>query len=518
MNAKVSVCLGLLVLCSACSGAGSSGTEPSTANPGEENNEPGQMDASGPPQEDAADDDGGDVSSEPDAVEPPQGPYVIEDPGHTSDTASQLEAFYREYGGREAFPSQHVSAFEALLWAEDDLGDGELDEARQRVESVFAVQPRGDRAWFLGSDEGTGGSNVGHPVAYYGLRMVEQVVAMGAPGGAGTLQMTAVVAPCAAARRPRLPDLQPEVVNVDLNPAILANEARRLFLATNLFRRWLASVTQGMDIQLSVYVMDECTTVDFTDDGSTIVSYPDAQSMVDAVEAELAGQTDIWWVVTPSGVVGTETETGRHFITGGMGLTNDGRPLILSDDLWFVRKPDHMGSGQWTEVELRAYHPQWFQHEFMHHLFRAWPQFELEINGHDWFDRATWPEDFEGIHEADYYTEAINKRLLTASPSLAEGLQAPEVVDASDFELADFMGQYQRLPVANEWHEVAVVLEGDALRWTNAAGVSWSLHVRGDELWTGSDCPYGESKLSIEVADGRISALRFGGEAYVRVD
>ena len=199
-----------------------------------------------------------------------------------------------------------------------------------------------------------------------------------------------------------------------------------------------------------------------------------------------------------------------------MGLTRDGRPLLLSDDLWFVRKPSHMGTGAWTEAELRTYHPQWFQHEFMHHLFRAWPEFELEATGHQWFDRSTWPDDFEGVHEADYYAEAITKRLLDADPSLAEGLQAPERVEADQFELTDYVGAYRREPVTNDWHEVTITLEGESLRWSNAAGVSWALSVRGDALWTGDDCPYGENQLTIEVEDGQISALRFLGEAYWR--
>ncbi|MEL6182136.1 MAG: hypothetical protein AAFS10_24455, partial [Myxococcota bacterium] len=264
--------------------------------------------------------------------------YVIEDPGHMSNTASQLAEFYPTYGGAEAFPAAHISALEALLQAEDALIAGNPAAAGELVEAVFAAQPRGDHSWNLAPNQGTGGSNVGHPVAYYGLRMVEQIVAQGAPTGAGTLVMTGVIAPCASARRPRLPDLEPEVVDVTINPAILADQARRLFLATNLFRRWVTSITNGFDLQLQFYVLDTCTSIDYTDDGNFIFIYPNAQDMVDAVEGELADKTDIWWVISPSGVGATEEELGRHVISGGMGLTTDGRPLLSSEDLWFVRK------------------------------------------------------------------------------------------------------------------------------------------------------------------------------------
>ena len=297
-------------------------------------------------------------------------PSLIEDPEHRSDTQAQLAELYAAYGGRAAFPALHRDALEALLNAEDALAAGELLTADEEIEAVFSMLPRGDPRWSLGAAEGTGGSNIGHPAAYYGLRMLEQVVDLGQPAGAGTLQMTGVVARCAVVRRARVPDLQPEVVNVELHPEILRGQARRLFLATQLFRRWIQAITGGVELRLRIFIMDGCSSVDFTDDGSTLISYPDAQEMVDAVEPAIAGETDIWWVVTPSGIVGEEEELGRHFITGGMGRSRDGRPLILSDDLWFIRKPNHMGRGEWTEAEVRSYHPQWFQHEFMHHLFK----------------------------------------------------------------------------------------------------------------------------------------------------
>ena len=447
-----------------------------------------------------------------------QSPSVIEDPAHQSDTAAQLAALYAAYGGRDAFPALHRGALEALLSAEDALAAGALVAADEEIESVFAMLPRGDPRWSLGASAGTGGSNIGHPAAYYGLRMLEQVVALGQPAGAGTLQMTGVVARCAVARRARVPDLQPEVVNVELHPEILNDQARRLFLATQLFRRWMQAITGGVRLALRIFIMEGCSEVDFTDDGATLISYPDAQAMVDAVDPALARETDIWWVVTPSGIVGEEEELGRHFITGGMGLTRDGRPLILSDDLWFIRKPNHMGRGEWTEAEVRSYHPQWFQHEFMHHLFRAWPGFRLEVEGHQWFDRATWPADFEGLHEADYYAEAITRRFLNAEPRLAEGLQAPEFSPAGAFELEEYLGRYRREPVENPWHEVTIELSDQSLRWRNQADVSWSLQLEGDQLRAGADCPYGAQALRIETRGGELEALWFNGEPYRRVD
>jgi hypothetical protein len=435
-----------------------------------------------------------------------------------TDTDTQLARFYETYGGRDAFPTEHVLALESFLAAEDAVEMGNLVDAGALVEQPFATWPRGDARWYVAGDGGTGGSNVGHPPAYYGLRMLEQVVALDGSTATGTLQMTAVVAPCATVRRPVYPGEGAEVVELDIHPDILADDAHRLHLATALFRRWVQAVTGGLEVDLVVHTLSTCTTVDFTDDGSVVVSYPDAASMIAAVPADIARGTDFWWVVAPSGVPGTGAGTGRHFITGGMSSHGAGLPLFLSDDLWFVRKPEHMGTGDWTEIEVRAYHPQWFQHEFMHHLFRTWPEHGLEDSDHQWFDRATWPDDFEGTFEADYYAEAITKRLLDSGPSLADGLSAAELVDPTDLPLSVFEGDYARQPVENDWQEVSVTVAGGALRWTNQAGVSWGLEVRDGGLFTMSDCPYGVSEVAVEVAGDAVVALWFGSEAYRRTE
>ena len=47
---------------------------------------------------------------------------------------------------------------------------------------------------------------------------------------------------------------------------------------------------------------------------------------------------------------------------------------------------------------------------------------KLEAGDHQWFDLSTWPDDFVGKWEPDYYAESIEKRLLDASPTLASGL------------------------------------------------------------------------------------------------
>ena len=315
-----------------------------------------------------------------------------------------------------------------------------------------------------------------------------------------------------------MPDLAPETVSLSIDPQILADDARVLRQSTDLFRRWVTAITRGLEVELTVVEMEGCATVDYTDDGAVIVSYPDTNAMIAGIPEDLARETDAFWVIAPSGVPGDGSGYGRHFITGGMGGVGP-RPLFLSDDAWFLRKPEHLGSGPYHPVERRAYQPQWFQHEFMHHLFGAWPEFGLEASDHQWFDRSTWPADFEGRFEPDYYSEAIDKRLLDASPSLGERLQGLRTADMSETPLSAIAGDYARLPVENDYHSVNVVVADGAATWTNRAGVSWSLVVRGGALYTGPDCVYGEVALDVELdATGAVAALWFGAERYGRVD
>ena len=468
--------------------------------------------------EDAGEDDvavdvGPDVDPEP--------PYtLITDPGHTWSTESQLEAFYSTYAPVEDFPQLHWNAFESLLVAHDAVVERNYGLAEVAVEElVFSRAPRSTSAWDPSPRVGFAGTNTGHPVAYYGLRMLEQIVAYdgGIEPSAPPLIMTAVVAPCANGRAPQPPGEDPiEALDVLIDPEILADDARRLYLSTDLFRRWLFAITDGVPVELQVYVLDVCSTVDFTDSEGTVISYPDADAMIDAVHPDVANSTDIWWVVTPSGIRNTEAELDRHTITGGMGLSRDGRPLLLSDDRWFVQKPDHLGTGMWTEVELRTYHPQWFQHEFMHHLFRTWPEFGLEAAGHQWFDRATWPDDFEGEFEPDYYAEAIARRLRDATPSLGEGLDAPELLSIDAIGVDALLGRYERRPIENEYHEVTIERRGDDLVWQTAGTAFWTLQVTGGRLYSGPECPYGENPIAIVGADGRVDRLMFF-EPYHRV-
>jgi hypothetical protein len=430
-------------------------------------------------------------------------------------TTELLEVFYAENGGRDAFGEPVASALEALLLSEDDIDAGDFTAARARVEGLFAEWPYDSGAWYKRAPDGL---NIGDPVAYYGLRMLEHILAAGPLETSGTIQMTAIVATCATVTRPTLPDYEPETVDVELDPEILANDAQVLWEATNLFRHWVKAITGGLTVELSVVPMEGCVTVSYWEDGSYILMYPDWDTMLAGIPADVYTNTDFYWTVSPTGVPGDKSGAGfdRSFITGGMTSVRGG-PLFLSDDRHFVIKPDGLGVGRYSTIERRAYQPQWFQHEFMHHLFAVWPEFGLEDSDHQWFDRSTWPEDFEGTFEPDYYSEAINKRLLGATPSLADRLAGLNYADMDELPLSAIAGDYQHVPVENDWHVVEVTVDPDA-RWTNQAGVSWSLVVEEGGLYSVADSPYGKQRVDVELSDaGEVSALWYGGGRYARV-
>ena len=446
----------------------------------------------------------------------PKAFYKVEkDPMVTPKSTDQLTAFFAANGGRSGFTDNQVKALETVLFALDEIEAGQLVAARTRVDAMLAAYPLSTGGWYGGL--GYRGLNLGSPIGYYAVRMLDQILTLGNPSRTGKLRMTAVVAASAAVSRPTLPDFAPETVQLGIAPEILADDARRLYLVTRLFRRWVQAISGGLEVELVVHVMDQNATVNFTRVGDIIVSYPDAEAMVNSVPASLTNTTDLWWVIAPSGVPGNGSGFNTHFITGGMGSHSSGVPLILSDDAWFTRKPEHLGSGPYSEVELMMYQPNWLQHEFMHHLFRTWPQFGLEIVGHQWFDRTTWPADFVGNNEPDYYYEALTKRIFGATPSVAEALTAKKYADMSVFPVAKLLGIYQRMPVENPWHQVTISLTGGNLKWNNAAGVIWGLQIIGTELWWAADSPYGAQKSFVEIdGNDNVIALRINGERYVR--
>jgi hypothetical protein len=159
------------------------------------------------------------------------------------------------------------------------------------------------------------------------------------------------------------------------------------------------------------------------------------------------------------------------------------------------------------------------QHEYYHHLFQLFKQFGLEAKSHQWFDRSTWPDDFEGVIEPDYYHEALHKRFTTpdlhpplwfqmkkwnaAALTGGEALPWPAVAAA-------LTGKFHASDPANAWHQGSLTpgSEEGVLTWANRAGASWRFTV---DLVTGAmkavDGPYADTT-------GQVSAGWVGGGGH----
>ena len=468
------------------------------------------------PTQDASDDP--DTSGEADASPPDADPEVP-----PSDTREILDAFWSDHGGQDAFSTLQVDAVEAMLLGEDDVLAGRYDAALARVEGVFSAYPKSDPVrWSTPVPEGV---NLGTPVAYYGLRMLEEIARVGAAeevAPLGALQLTVVRVACATGRRPASADLtQGEDVSLTLDPGL--DDRAFIDPSLRLFRAYVRALTGGR-LELDVAVVDvaECATVTF-DPGSRVSSIEDAAAPLQHVPEATRRATDMWWVIYPSNVPPGPEFAGAEFVTGGMGSVGDA-PLFIVDDLWLVRKPPHLGDGPYSEVERRVYLPQWLQHEYFHHLYRLYPEFGLEARSHQWFDRATWPDDFVGQWEPDYYAESFTRRIAGASTPVQDRMRvSSRHRDLSGITAADLAGRYAREPVENGYHDVTVSLTNGELVWSNAANVSWGLTWEDGALSTGEDCPYGAQDLTVRVpfadaAGGReVEGLVFLGELYTRV-
>lgn len=410
------------------------------------------------------------------------------------------------------------------------LVDGRLEEADARLAALFATYPAGrEDVWAVWQRVHAG--NIGSPPAYSALRMLDEIVRVWKrtppQSGAYRSRMTVVLVDCAQGYRPTdLAFTQPgEPVNLKLRPELAQDDYRILRESTRLFGLYVEAMTERR-ITLDVAFQTSSACVDVGFDGAQEASgILDGLSPIRALPPSVVEATDMFWIVYPTNVPSGPPFQEQHFITGGVTATGT-VPVIMIDDAWMLRHAPHMGTGPMHDVERRVYLPQWFQHEFFHYLFWTWPEHELEKTSHQWFDRSSWPNDFTGFIEADYYAEALGKRLRTSTPALHVGLKTRPSSPASLAHLSasSFVGTYRRLPRENDWHDATISLEGGALRWSNAATVSWSLSWKDGTLTTGADCPYGVMPLPVKLkrdSEGNelleLEGLYFTSELYRRI-
>jgi hypothetical protein len=262
-------------------------------------------------------------------------------------------------------------------------------------------------------------------------------------------------------------------------------------------------------------------------DAAPFVASGSVAPVWDVLTDEVKDSTDFWLITYPSHVPEQPAFDDLGFITGGMGGDSKGGPVFIADDKWIVRKPAHLGAGTYSDIERRMYLPQWYQHEFFHHLFGLYPEYQLEVNGHDWFNQGFWPADFEGQFETDFYAEALHKRLQTDCIPLATKLITRvddlAIEALSKLSIDELIGAYSLNDIQNDWHEGEILEQGGQYFWRNAAGVQWEVfpNLATGRLDTGADCPYPGQDFFLELYQTiagdylpGVVALKFQGDEY----
>lgn len=471
-------------------------------------------------------------------------------------TTTPAERFYASQG-LDSPSALFRDALDTFMTAEAAYRKGNYESAKQALDRLWAAHPPATeewarayrQAWDLGRSHGI---NVGTPPCYYALRMLTECVRWRTSSNRGLRPLaTATLRVILVGRSSGMEPTTAKELDAGSGQKSLHVLEPSLVTAGNaiirdslwLFTEWVRAASGGtLGVQVKVLHLPTLE-VPVAVHGHFAGLAGDAwQRIWNAVPDTVRSSTDWWWVLYPSCVPEQYPDFARsEFITGGMGTGPDGdSPCFIIDDRWLTRKPPHLGKGRYTDIERRAYLPQWLQHEFMHHIFRIYPEFGLEAKDHQWFDRRSWPADFIGFIEPDYYAEAIRKRIqVQAERPLHIALKyvPPPAHLLRRLRLDDLLGEYRHEPMQNDWHVGRLARETvdghPALRWTNKAGVSWLLRpdLSVGLLRTGPDCPYfraGDPEASAfrlrlrRDQDGRwlqqVEGFVFGGGVYRKIE
>jgi hypothetical protein len=470
----------------------------------------------------------------------------------TADAQNPRFAPYPE----QRFPALAKDAINTYFDSEDAYKAGNYKRAKGLLSAFWKKHPPGTAVWGsdLGGFPGSIGANFGDPPCYYALLMLSECIEWrlskkAATGKAHPLNWTVVLVGKSAGVEPRD---QQELANGGgvmaehtLDPRLEADDFRVMRESMWLFLEYVSAMTSGdLAAKVEFVTLPQHTIPVNASSNGINVAQPTEQGLsavFDEIPAATRRNTDWWLVIHPSHVPDKYPPFSKTaFVTGGMGFGPDGgSPCFLADDKSFVRKPPHLGTGDYTDHERRAYLPQWFQHEFYHHLFRTYPDMKLEVKSHQWFDRKMWPADFVGLREPDYYHQALHKRFRKGAvkPQMAVALRyaAPPADVLERLDAAGIVGEYVRPAPDNEYHRGTISMAKDTdgrnvFRWTNAAGVSWRLEpeLYNGALVTGPDNPYFKNGsrgrqftlvLPLD-AEGNflpeVHSFRFNGDEYVR--
>jgi len=299
--------------------------------------------------------------------------------------------------------------------------------AQKILQALWLETPPGDPAWKKLQNEYRSLLSVadfGAPPAYAALRMLTDCVEWRIKNSLPvtpqtTVQLTVVFVGQSTGLEPatlaELDKHEGRLTTNSLDAALNGLKGEQIVNdAYWLFDEYILAITQGRTQVKRVFVRLPALDVQVgLHRGGVELPRKVSEQILTAVPAGIAQTTDWWHLVYPSHVPKAADFVNERFVTGGMRrLSGHSSSLcFVSEDLKFLRTANQNGHRLLQETERSAALPQWLQHEFFHYLFASYPKLQLEATEHQWFDRKTWPTDFVGSIEADYYAEAMHKRL-----------------------------------------------------------------------------------------------------------
>lgn len=364
----------------------------------------------------------------------------------------------------------HVEAVQTFAVARALYREGLFEECQNELNSFWKRNPRGDRAWEKIRGPGFNLVYPGTPL-YMALILLTDSTAwrikektLAKPVQAMDWNFVALLVGKSSGFMPANDDEAKEgkgtPVSAEIDPLLLANDHRLLHDFVWLTREYYRAVTEGkINLRFSVVHLAD---LEFT---VCAIGGPGGRSgnlykLKAAIPPDIAKAADWYWLIWPeiepppgSKYYLSSYDKGMTISSGTAAVPHTQNTLVYCDDHFVTREPHSADDrGPRKSKDLRSLDrdisvPYWLQHEFNHDHFGRNKHLELEVTSNAWFKRDTWPKDFVGRFEPDYYHEAMFKRLQTqAKPSLAgyfiRRTDFPELLAA--LKPADVVGRYAR--------------------------------------------------------------------------
>ncbi|MGB0864636.1 MAG: hypothetical protein ACPGXZ_17075, partial [Saprospiraceae bacterium] len=457
------------------------------------------------------------IISKNDNKTPPVVPTVPTPPVvPTVSTAStaKLDAFFNQYGGKDKFSKHYIDALTTMITVEDLVKVNKYKQAKTELDRLWKAYPVGTDIWKnSNADDRKYKTNIGNPAAYNALRMLTDIVKhnLKSPNPSGevlTATLRVVLVDCSEGQQPKtIAEMQNGTGRngkIKLDSRLKANNHRIIDQSLNIFKRYVNAMTDGrLKVEVKYYDLNYCVPTRVSKDGKK-ANFKNNDDVINQIPKNIHDESDWFWILYPSvvpedGVNGVAANAGFDKNQGGMNTggmdTRGQKPFFIVNDKWLLRVPPHMGKGEISDIERRAYLPQWLQHEFFHHLYNIYPELLLEQkykNGkvvkdsHKWFDRSKWPSNFTGSHEADYYQESLHKRFKTATPSLQYMLKPtykPSQKLLNSLTINQFLNKTfdaseairKQGSTPNGWHVGQIIQENGKYYWKNKANKKWEI-------------------------------------------